>query len=367
MGVKIKKVKGGVTVKEALAAQQKNLGESVGSLGGLPDYRIKIPTGLFQMDLALGGGIPRGVATILYGAEDSSKTTIALLCVANHQRLWPDEVCVFVAIEPFVPSWAKKLGVDLEKLVVLYPAYAEEAVDFIEDMLFADDCGLVVLDSVAAMISTQEAEKSAEGDNPGKTGLVAGKLFRKSQLALREAEKAGRHPSFLIINQIRMKVGVMFGSPETLPGGMAQKYQAQLIVRLHGKNIMDSKVSDAYPVRREINFTIQKCKDMLPARNGKTELVVRSHMGLRVGESHDVNTVYSYLDTYGCVEKLKSGYDILGVQYPKQSAFKDRFLEDRDYARKIKAALIDRVVSDMDNDIEDEGVDSDGVIEEGVQ
>ena len=298
--------------------------------------------------------------------HNSSKTTIALLAIAQHQKLWPKETCVFIAIEPFSPKWAKKLGVDLEKLVVLYPAYAEEAVDLVEQMLFADDCGMVVLDSVGAMISTQEADKSAEGDNPGKMGLIGGKLVRKTALALREAEKVGRHPTFLMINQIRMKIGVMFGSPETLPGGMAQMYQAQLIVRLYGKNIIDKKVSEDFPVRREITFGIKKFKDTVPAMHGKTEIVVREHDGLRVGESHDVNTVYAYLDMYGAVTKLKQGYKILDDEYPTQGAFKARLLKDRAFARELKAALIERVVNDMDAEDEapDEYVDADGVLTE---
>ncbi|QXN72670.1 RecA-like DNA recombinase [Rhodobacter phage RcZahn] len=365
MAVKVKS-KTNETAEQVLARYKKNMGESVGDFGGLPVSSDRIPTGLFELDLSLGGGIPRGRVTTLFGPEDSAKTSIAFLLIANHQRMWPDQVCVYVAIEPFDGTWAKQCGVDVARLAVLYPAYAEEAVDMIADMLEAEDCGLVVLDSIAAMITTQEADKSAEGDNPGKTALAVGKLCRKTALALREAEKLGRFPTLVYINQIRSKIGMMYGNPETTPGGNGPLFQSQVRLRMQSKAVMDSKISDTLPVRREITFNLKKSKMPIVSATGKTEMAVFPHDNLRIGDSNDVNTVLQYLKDYGAVEQLKKGWEILGEQYPTQEAFKSRFTSDRKFSAEVKQAIITRVLNDLgyDKQMAEFNVDADGVVTE---
>ncbi len=365
MAVKVKG-KAGETAKQVLDRYKKKMGDDIGEFGGLPATADRVPTGLFEMDLAMGGGIPRGRCTIIYGPEDSAKSTLAFLLIANHQRLWPDKICVYVAIEPFDGPWAKKCGVDVDNLAVLYPAYAEEAVDMTEDMLNAEDCGLVVLDSIAAMITTQEAEKSAEGANPGGTGLVIGKLVRKTTLALREAEKAGRSPTLVYINQIRHKIGVMFGSPETMPGGFAALYQARMRIRVFGKGIQDSKVSENLNVRREVKFDLKKTKIPIVATHGKTEIVVYPHNNLRIGDSDDANTILQYLKDFDAVEKKgNKGWEILGEDYPTQDAFKARLYMDRNFGGEVRKAIIERILSELDYDAvpDDDTIDADGVVQ----
>lgn len=364
MGVKVK-TKGSETSAEVLARYKKKMGDDIGEYGGNPTTSDRIPTGLFEFDLASGGGIPRGRCTIVYGPEDSAKTTVAFLLIANHQRLWPDLTCTYVAIEPFDGPWAAKCGVDISKLVVLYPAYAEEAVDMAEDMLIAEDCGLVVVDSLAAMITTQEAGKSAEGATPGGSGLVTGKMVRKTTLSLREAEKAGRSPTLVYINQIRHKIGVMFGSPETMPGGFAPLYQARMRVRLYGKGVKDEKISSTLNVRREITFSLKKTKIPIVSVDGKTEVVVYPHNNLRIGDSNDINTIMSYLKDFDACKDLKTkGWEILGDTYPTQAAFKDRVYMDRAFGSEVKKAIIERVLSELDYDLtyDEQTVDADGVI-----
>lgn len=369
----VKVTKGGKSVgnmKEVLADFQKRYGAAAGNFGGLMPNAERVPTGLFPFDLATGGGLPRGRCTMVYGPEDSGKTSVVFATIAQHQRIWPELTCVYVAIEPFDGPWAQKMGVDLSKLAVLYPSYAEEAVDMTEAALLADDAGLVAVDSLAAMITTAESEKSAEGATPGGSGLVTGKMVRKTTYALREAEKAGRSPTLLYINQVRHKIGVMYGSPETIPGGFAPLFQAQLRVRFYGKAIKDSKVSDKYPVRREVNFMLKKTKIPILADEGKFEMVTFPYDGLRIGETDDINTITNYLKEFGAMEKSKKGWDILGVEYPTIQAFKDRVYTDRIFGAEIREALIQRMLEEKEGgaDIADEAVpdftvDEDGVVE----
>ena len=154
MAVVLKKTqKASLSAASLLTTFQKDMGDGVGSFGGMTVNTDRIPTGLFELDLALAGGFPVGKVSMIYGPESSNKTNIALLAVANHQRLWPKLVCVFVDLEnEFAPDWAAKLGVDTTKLIVLRPAYAEQAVDMIEGLLLADDVGLIVLDAVLPIL-----------------------------------------------------------------------------------------------------------------------------------------------------------------------------------------------------------------------
>gem|GEM_PF-1531173 len=335
------------SAKELIARHKKSYGEGAVSEGGHQQIVARVPTGLFPFDLASGGGFPRGRASIVYGPESSNKTNICLKAVANHQQLWPEQINIFVAIEGFDPLWARQLGVDTEKLIVLYPSYAEQAVDMIEEYLHADDCGIVVLDSLAAMVTTQEAEKSAEGAIVGGASVAVGKLVRKTTLAFTEAEKAGRSPTLLYINQTRFKIGVMFGNPETMPGGNAPRFQSALTVRVYGKNLTDTKISQVMPVMKETTFTIPKWKVPIVAASGVFKMVTYPHSGFLVGEVDDWNTVSQYLRDAGSLDKAgNKGWTMLGEAYPTLQACKDRVYGDKAFGLEVRRSIIERVLND---------------------
>jgi recombination protein RecA len=350
-----------------MARFQKDMGDSVGSFGGHELVAERVPTGLFEFDLATGGGFPRGMCSIVYGPESSNKTNQLLLAIKMNQWLRPKETNVYIAIEPFDKPWAKKLGVDVDKLAVLYPSYAEQAVDIAEGFLNAEDCGVVGVDSLAAMITTAEAEKSADGNTPGGPGLVIGKLVRKTALALREAEKAGRSPTLIYINQIRHKIGVMYGSPESMPGGFAPLFQAQLRVRVHGKPVTDTKIHDTIPVLREVTFMVKKNKVPIIADNGMYKMVTYPHSGLQLGETDDFSTIAAYLEKFGAWEKLKKGYSILGETYLTQDAFKTRLYGDKAFGIDVRQGIILRALADHEEKLvveEATSIDADGVVAE---
>lgn len=338
----------GISAKDLLKTMQKDHGEAIGSLGGKLVDSTRIPSGLFAFDLATCGGIPRGRCSIIYGPESSGKTNLVLLTIANHQRLWPDQTCVFFDLEnSFDPEWAAKLGVKTEELIVVKPEYAEKVVDMAESFLLADDCGIVAIDSLAALVTTSEGEASAERANVGGTGLVCGKLVRKTTLAMSRAEQAGRTPTLIYINQTRFKIGVMFGDPETMPGGNAPKFQANLWIRLYGKNITDPKVSKTMPVRKETTFVIKKNKVPILSGSGKFEMVTFPYNGLQPGDSVDWSLLKQYLTDYECLAKgEKGGWDMLGEKYPTQEACRDRLYSDKVYGMEVRQALIDRIVAD---------------------
>lgn len=350
MPIKIKSSTTTVSASDLLKAFQKNMGEGVGDFGGKLVNTERIPTGIFPLDLALGGGFPRGKSSIIVGVESSGKTNLALLAIANHQKLWPELTCIFVDLEnSYDPQWAKLLGVDTDRLMVLKPSYAEQAVDMVEALLLAEDCGLIVIDSIAAMISTAEAEGSADRVQVGGSSLVCSKLSKKVVHAQIEAAKEGHYPTVIYINQIRVKIGVMFGNPETMPGGNAIRYQSAMTLRVYGKSVMDSKVSAVMPVMKETTFGIQKFKVPIFANSGKFSMVTFPHKGFRVGQADDFNTVSEYLKNFGEFEKGPNGkgWIICGEAYDTIQPFKDRLNEDYAFGQKIRQSIFDRLAPEL--------------------
>ncbi|MFI5102876.1 MAG: hypothetical protein ACHP9V_05845 [Terriglobales bacterium] len=322
------------------------MGENVGSFGGYQPPVERVPTGLFPLDLALGGGLPRGKATTIFGPESSGKTNILLGAIRMHQLLWPDKLNVFISIEGFDKPWAKKMGVDVDKVLVVQPSYGEEVVDMAEKFLTADDCGIVGIDSLAAMISTQEAEKSATSGNPGKSAFVVGQLVRKTTLALNESEKAGRFPTLIYINQIRHKIGVMYGSPETTPGGFGPLFQSAIRLRVYGKNIFEPKVSKTMPVIKETVFTLPKNKCPIVSVEGMFRMVTVPHLGWTIGECDDWNTVSSYMKHLGMLIKgEKKGWTLGGTAYDTLAEIEAVIRADKKFGHAVRQEIIGRVLA----------------------
>jgi recombination protein RecA len=178
-----------------------------------------IPTGSLSLDLALGGqGIPRGRIVEIFGPESSGKTTLALHVVAQAQR--KGGIAAFIDAEHALdPSWAKKLGVELETLLVSQPTSGEEAMHITEMLIKSNAVDVIVIDSVAALIPKQELEGEIGDTHVGLQARLMSQSMRKLTGAISKAKT-----SVIFINQIREKIGVMFGSPETTPGGRALKF-----------------------------------------------------------------------------------------------------------------------------------------------
>lgn len=345
MAIKVKKAGKEATLSagDLLKKFQKDFGDGVGSFGGKLVNSERIPTGIFELDLALGGGFPRGKVSTVFGPESSGKTNCALLAIANHQRMFPDLTCAFVDVEHgFDPKWAQALGVDTNKLIVIKPAFAEQAIDMVESLMYAGDCGLIVIDSLAALVTTSEVESSAEKAQVGGAAIAIGKLVRKTTLALSEAEKDDRYPTLIYINQVTTKVGVMFGDPETEPGGNRPRFQASIRLRLYGKNLKDPKYSETMPVAKETTFIVKKHKCPIYAASGKFTVAMVGYKGLQPGQSDDFSVILDLLKTYGLAKKGDGGkgWEVYGAEYKTLDEFKTEFLSTPLMANKIRQELI---------------------------
>ncbi|NIA21042.1 MAG: recombinase RecA [Anaerolineaceae bacterium] len=196
-----------------------------------------IPTGSLSLDIALGGrGVPRGRVIELFGPESSGKTTLALHVIAQAQKT--DGIAAFIDAEHALdPSWCRKLGVNVENLLVSQPDSGEQALEICEMLVISGALDIVVIDSVAALTPRAEIE-----GNIGDTHVALQARLMSQALRKLTANISKTRTTVLFINQIRMKIGVMFGNPETTPGGRALKFYSS--VRLDVRRIGAIKDGD---------------------------------------------------------------------------------------------------------------------------
>lgn len=208
-------------LKNTVAQIEKQFGEgAIMPLGADKAVPIDgISTGSLSLDMALGGrGIPRGRVVEIFGPESSGKTTLALHVVAQAQKT--GGICAFVDAEHALdPSWAKKLGVELETLLVSQPSSGEEAMHITEMLIKSNAVDVIVVDSVAALVPQKELEGEIGDTHVGLQARLMSQSLRKLTGVISKSKTA-----VIFINQIREKIGVMFGSPETTPGGRALKF-----------------------------------------------------------------------------------------------------------------------------------------------
>ncbi|MEZ5940385.1 MAG: recombinase RecA [Planctomycetaceae bacterium] len=208
-------------LQNALGQISKSFGD--GAIMRLADASMQpidgISTGSLSLDLALGGsGFPRGRIIELFGPESSGKTTLALHAVANAQKM--GGVAAFIDAEHALdPAWAKRLGVNLEELLVSQPTFGEEGLQIAEMLIKSNAVDIIVVDSVAALVPKAELDGEIGDKHVGLQARMMSQAMRKLTGAIAKAKT-----TVIFINQIREKIGVMFGSPETTPGGRALKF-----------------------------------------------------------------------------------------------------------------------------------------------
>ena len=209
------------TLKTALQQIEKQFGEgSIMPLGGEATLKINgVPTGSLSLDIALGGkGVPRGRIIEIFGPESSGKTTLALHICAQAQAAG-GIAAIIDAEHAFDPSWAKKIGVQLDTLLVSQPTCGEEGLQITEHLVKSNAVDVIVIDSVAALVPRAELDGEIGQSHVGLQARLMSQSMRKLTGVIAKSKTV-----VIFINQIREKVGVMFGSPETTPGGRALKF-----------------------------------------------------------------------------------------------------------------------------------------------
>ena len=219
-----------------LAQIEKSYGKGaimkLGANAGNVDIEV-IPTGCLALDLALGiGGLPRGRMVEIYGPESSGKTTVALHAVASAQKM--GGIAAFVDAEHALdPTYAKALGVDLDELYVSQPDTGEQALDIVDSLVRSSAVDIIVVDSVAALTPKAEIEGDMGDSHVGLQARLMSQALRKLTAIVNKSKTC-----VVFINQLREKVGVMFGNPEVTPGGKALKFYASIRIDVRKTDIL---------------------------------------------------------------------------------------------------------------------------------
>jgi recombination protein RecA len=203
-----------------------------------------VPTGAPTLDKILGiGGLPRGRIVEIYGPESSGKSTIALTVITEAQKMGLK--CAYIDAEHALdPIYMTALGVDLDELIFSQPDYGEQALEIVDRLVRSGEVGVVVIDSVASLIPKAELEGEMESAQMGLQARLMAKAMRKLVSAASETKTL-----LLFINQLRNKIGIMFGNPETTPGGMALKYAASVRIDLRKKEDLKDKSGEAIGIK----------------------------------------------------------------------------------------------------------------------
>lgn len=284
-----------------------------------------IPTGSITLDMALGiGGVPKGKVIEIYGPESSGKTTLALHIVGQAQKR--GEVAAFIDVEYSLdPEYAKRIGVDTKNLLISQPDNGEQALDIVEALVRSNSVGIVVIDSVAALVPRAEIEGDMGDSHMGLQARLMSQAMRKITAYVSKS-----NTTVIFINQLRMKIGVMFGNPETTTGGNALKFYSS--VRMDIRRIEAIKDGDVN-IGNRVRVKIVKNKVAAPHRQAEFD-VMFNHGISKEGELVDLGV------HRGIIDKSGSWYEYENEKIGQgREAAKEFLKANKKIADKIEKAI----------------------------
>lgn len=316
----------GASVEETIKSIQTKFGEgAIIKLGDRPKLDVDVvPTGSIGLDAALGvGGLPAGRIIEIFGPESSGKTTLALHAVAEAQK--KGGVCAFVDAEHALdPEYSKNIGVKTNELLISQPDNGEQALEIVESLVRSGKIAVVVIDSVAALTPRDEIEGEMGAHHVGKQARLMSQALRKLTAIVARSGTV-----VIFINQIRMQIGVMFGNPETTPGGKALKFYTS--VRLDVRRIAKIKKGEEV-IGGRVRVKVVKNKVAAPFTQTEFDLMYNEGISkegeiLALGEKYNIisksGASYAYGET-----KLGRGYDSARTFLKENSKIRNEILKE---------------------------------------
>ena len=316
----------GLDVEDTIKEIKAKFGdEAIMKLGDKPKVGIDaISTGSLGLDSALGiGGLPRGRVVEIFGPESSGKTTLALHVIAEAQK--KGGICAFIDAEHAMdPDYSKKLGVKIEDLLLSQPDTGEQALEITESLVRSGKIDVIVIDSVAALTPRDEIEGDVGAYHVGKQARLMSQALRKLT-----AITAKSRTLVIFVNQIRMQIGVMFGNPETTPGGKALKFYTS--VRLDIRRIAQIKKGDEV-VGGRVRVKVVKNKVAAPFKSTEFDLMYNEGISkegeiIALGEKFDIIQKSGASYSFG-EHKLARGYDATRTYLKENKSVSSQILKE---------------------------------------
>ncbi len=296
-----------LSISDTIAQIKTKFGsDAIMKLGEKPRVDVHaVPTGSIGLDAALGvGGLPRGRIIEIFGPESSGKTTLTLHVIAEAQKL--GGICAFIDAEHAMdPDYAKRIGVKIDELLISQPDTGEQALEIVESLVRSGKIDVIVIDSVAALTPRDEIEGDMGASHMGKQARLMSQALRKLTAIVAKSKTI-----VIFINQIRMQIGVMFGNPETTPGGKALKFYTS--VRLDIRRIAQIKKGEEIMGGR-VRVKVVKNKVAAPFKQTEFDLMYNEGISkegemIALGEKMGIVTKSGTSYSYGEI-KLGRGYD----------------------------------------------------------
>ena len=345
-----------------------------------------LSSGSFSLDWCLGGGFRVGGIHTLWGQKSSGKTTTLLSTLGDAQkrcsRCWtyatfhdedgvvlktPKCECgkyrstavLFMNVEgSWDASWARNMGLTLEDMLLLEPENAEQALDIAEGLLLEGNVDILAIDSLAAMTPSKEIEEKTSKDLMGAQPRVLGKGIRKFVSALNHmGNKNGRKPTIFFTNQIRNKLGVMFGSPEVAPGGLAPQFAATTEVKFKNPKYEIEKSKDTEPeqdvdlnivkpLSALFSFRVEKNKQGSPMAEGSYRVTTVNSELRHKGEVQDENVILDWAEKYEIVKKENSKWTCAGVPFDTRKSIEESLIKDKAFKHILAKQVLDILLKD---------------------
>jgi recombination protein RecA len=319
--------------------------------------RPRLPSGIFPIDHALGGGWPAGQIQSLWGHKSSGKTTVVLRSIGEALKLcaicWgrPGSTCQCGSkfrhpVAAFIDSegtldldWGVRQGVPKDALIVSTPDSGEQAIDIADALLRSGDLDILAMDSLAFLVPEKEITESVKKETIGVQARLVGKSMRKFRMALNAAYNERRMPTIFLTNQIRMKIGVMFGNPETQPAGLAPGFTSMTEVRM-GAQRYELEDKTKRPLYVDIGFKVEKNKSAVSKKQGEFRLILSDTETKKLGDVYDEGGMVEEAEGCGLVEQKGGSWLCLGEKFPTKSKIEQALLKQPEFKASFRAALL---------------------------